>query len=194
MYDYIRGAVTKIREQTVIVENSGIGYRIYVTQIDRDQLRTNEEHTFHISFVMREDGIWLYGFLDEYTLDVFELLKTVSTIGPKNAMTMLSTCPVSDLSRAVQTEDIDFLTKIPGIGKKTAGRLVLELQDKLDIYAGETAAQVPVTAHDENAEIALEALQNLGFVRRDVEAILQSMNLGQMSIEEIIKESLKQLS
>lgn len=194
MYDYIRGTVTKLRDLTAVVDNHGIGYRVYITDKDRDRLKINEERTFHISFVMRDDGIWLYGFLEEETLDVFEMLTTVSTIGPKVAMSILSACSVEDLSRAVHTEDIDFLTKIPGIGKKTAGRLVLELADKLDVYV--LAAEQPGRSkeEDDNATVALEALQNLGFVRRDVEEILYSMNLGQMSIEEIIKESLKQLS
>lgn len=194
MYDYIRGTVTRIRDHTAVIDNHGIGYRVFVTALDRERLKLNKEAVFHISFVMREDGIWLYGFLDEATLDVFELLTTVSTIGPKNALTILSTCPVEDLSMAVQSEDTDFLTKIPGIGKKTAGRLILELADKLDGYALKAARPPKQQTDPDNAAVALEALQNLGFVRRDVEEILLSMNLGQMSIEEIIKESLKQLS
>jgi Holliday junction DNA helicase RuvA len=160
----------------------------------KDQIKLQEERFFYISFVMREDGIWLYGFLEEETLDVFEMLTTVSTIGPKNAMTILSTCPVEDLSMAVHTEDTEFLVTIPGIGKKTAGRLILELADKLDAYVSVKTKPVPEKRENDNAAIALEALQNLGFVRRDVEEILHAMNLGQMTIEEIIKESLRQLS
>lgn len=194
MYDYIRGSITKIRDNTITLDNQGIGYRISVTALDRDQLQINEERTFHISYVMREDGIWLYGFLSEETLDVFELLTSVSTIGPKNAMGILSSTPVEDLSRAVQTEDMDFLTKIPGIGKKTAGRLILELADKLDAYAFMRSKPAQRPVESDNATIALEALQNLGFVRRDIEEILFSLNLGQMTIEEIIKESLRKLS
>lgn len=194
MYDFIRGTVAAIRENTITLENNGIGYRLYITALDKDQIKLQEERFFYISFVMREDGIWLYGFLEEETLDVFEMLTTVSTIGPKNAMTILSTCPVEDLSMAVHTEDTEFLVTIPGIGKKTAGRLILELADKLDAYVSAKTKPVPEKRENDNAAIALEALQNLGFVRRDVEEILHAMNLGQMTIEEIIKESLRQLS
>ncbi|MDI9502100.1 MAG: Holliday junction branch migration protein RuvA [Tissierellia bacterium] len=194
MYDFIRGTVAAIRENTITLENNGIGYRLYITALDKDQIKLQEERFFYISFVMREDGIWLYGFLEEETLDVFEMLTTVSTIGPKNAMTILSTCPVEDLSMAVHTEDTEFLVTIPGIGKKTAGRLILELADKLDAYVSVKTKPVPEKRENDNAAIALEALQNLGFVRRDVEEILHAMNLGQMTIEEIIKESLRQLS
>lgn len=194
MYDFIRGTVAAIRENTITLENNGIGYRLYITALDKDQIKLQEEQFFYISFVMREDGIWLYGFLEEETLDVFEMLTTVSTIGPKNAMTILSTCPVEDLSMAVHTEDTEFLVTIPGIGKKTAGRLILELADKLDAYVSVKTKPVPEKRENDNAAIALEALQNLGFVRRDVEEILHAMNLGQMTIEEIIKESLRQLS
>ncbi len=95
---------------------------------------------------------------------------------------------------AVHTEDTEFLVTIPGIGKKTAGRLILELADKLDAYVSVKTKPVPEKRENDNAAIALEALQNLGFVRRDVEEILHAMNLGQMTIEEIIKESLRQLS
>lgn len=194
MYDFIRGTVAAIRENTITLENNGIGYRLYITALDKDQIKLQEERFFYISFVMREDGIWLYGFLEEETLDVFEMLTTVSTIGPKNAMTILSTCPVEDLSMAVHTEDTEFLVTIPGIGKKTAGRLILELADKLDANMSVKTKPVPEKRENDNAAIALEALQNLGFVRRDVEEILHAMNLGQMTIEEIIKESLRQLS
>jgi Holliday junction DNA helicase RuvA len=82
MYDFIRGTVAAIRENTITLENNGIGYRLYITALDKDQIKLQEERFFYISFVMREDGIWLYGFLEEETLDVFEMLTTVSTIGP----------------------------------------------------------------------------------------------------------------
>lgn len=194
MYDYIRGTIVSIKENHVVVENHGIGYRIYVTTLDREQLRENAEAAFQISFVMRDDGIWLYGFLDGESLAVFELLTTVSTIGPKNAMAILSHCPVPDLCEAVLTDDIQILTQIPGVGKKTAGRLVLELADKLAPFRSMAPSKKPLTARSDDANIVLEALQNLGYVRREIEEVLLDLNLEQMHIEEVIKESIKRLS
>ncbi len=194
MYDYIRGTVAAVHDTHITLDNHGIGYRVYATQMDKARIAEGEEVTFQISYVMREDGIWLYGFLEQETLAVFELLKTVSNIGPKNAMTILSNCSVADLCEAVQTEDTQLLTQIPGVGKKTAGRLILELADKLEPFAFIKVAKKVAKPETENMLIASDALQNLGFVRKEVEEVLLQMDLGQMTIEDIIKESIRKLS
>lgn len=194
MFDFICGNVAFKRENYIVLDNHGIGYRVYVSNFDLARIHENEEHTFQISFVLREDAVTLYGFLEPDALEVFELLRSVTSIGPKNAMSIMSHCTVGDLCEAVLTEDVHMLTQIPGVGKKTAGRLILELAEKLEPFAFSAPKKSPPRIESENAVIASEALQNLGFLRRDVEEVLLQMNLGQMTIEEIIRESIRKLS
>lgn len=195
MIDTLQGTIQSIRENAIVVTVGGFGLRVHLTERDLHSVERGEEVFLHTAFVVREDAFSLYGFLDEMSLLLFEMLTTVSTIGPKVAMTILSHAGVEALSHAVQTEDIPFLTTIPGVGKKTAGRLVLELADKLDGFVSVPDSSQPTAIREtENAAIALDALLNLGFVRKEVEDVLHSMQLGQMSIEEIVKESLRKLS
>lgn len=192
MYDYLRGVVAIKRDDSITVDVRDIGHRVHCRSSEIEQMVIGEEYTFYTSFQMNESGIRLYGFLDEVGLEVFEHLITVTGIGPKNAMTILSGCSVSDIVQAVQMQDTDFLVKIPGIGKKTAGRIILELDQKLDQYGSTTIDEV-VHVPSKEDHIVIDALMNLGFARRDIEGVLETVE-PDMGIEEVIKYCLQQLA
>ena len=195
MFEFIIGEIRKINEDYVILENHGMGYKIFTTQKAVEIVKLYEEYTFYISMQIRENEIYLYGFLDENELYLFNLLTTVSGVGPKSGLSLLSVMDIYQIKQAVLMNDSNSLSKANGIGKKTAGRIILELQDKI-INMGDDLSigtQKELSA-SENMLLAIDALQNLGFMRRDVEKVLMNVNANAMEIEEIIKLCLKKLS
>ena len=147
---------------------------------------------------VREDDISLFGFSSKDELEVFELLTSVSTIGPKNAIAILSTLNVDKIKLAIVNNDIDTLTKAKGIGKKTASRIILELVDKVKKMAINDDISISnpdfdnITSNGE-IEVAREALLNLGYQRNSIDKVLSSLKDSNLSLEEIIKESLKRM-
>ncbi len=195
MFEFIVGEIRKINEDYVVLENHGMGYKIFTTQKAVEIVKLYEEYTFYISMQIRENEIYLYGFLDENELYLFNLLTTVSGVGPKSGLSLLSVMDIYQIKQAVLMNDSNSLSKANGIGKKTAGRIILELQDKI-INMGDDLSigtQKELSA-SENMLLAIDALQNLGFMRRDVEKVLMNVNANAMEIEEIIKLCLKKLS
>jgi len=195
LFEFIVGEIRKINEDYVVLENHGMGYKIFTTQKAVEIVKLYEEYTFYISMQIRENEIYLYGFLDENELYLFNLLTTVSGVGPKSGLSLLSVMDIYQIKQAVLMNDSNSLSKANGIGKKTAGRIILELQDKI-INMGDDLSigtQKELSA-SENMLLAIDALQNLGFMRRDVEKVLMNVNANAMEIEEIIKLCLKKLS
>ena len=147
---------------------------------------------------VREDDISLFGFSSKDELEVFELLTSVSTIGPKNAIAILSTLNVDKIKLAIVNNDIDTLTKAKGIGKKTASRIILELVDKVKKIAINDDISISNQDFDNissngEIEVAREALLNLGYQRNSIDKVLASLKDSDLSLEEIIKESLKRM-
>ena len=172
-----------------------MGYKIFTTEKAVEVVKLYEEYTFYISMQIRENEVYLYGFLDENELYLFNLLITVSGVGPKSGLSLLSVMNIYQIKQAVLMNDSNSLSKANGIGKKTVGRIILELQDKIinmddDLIIG-TQKELSVS---ENMLLAIDALQNLGFMRRDIEKVLMNVNVNAMEIEEIIKLCLKKLS
>jgi len=195
LFEFIIGEIRKINEDYVILENHGMGYKIFTTEKAVEVVKLYEEYTFYISMQIRENEVYLYGFLDENELYLFNLLITVSGVGPKSGLSLLSVMNIYQIKQAVLMNDSNSLSKANGIGKKTAGRIILELQDKIinmddDLIIG-TQKELSVS---ENMLLAIDALQNLGFMRRDIEKVLMNVNVNAMEIEEIIKLCLKKLS
>ena len=132
MYAYIKGKIVEKSNNYVIVENNGIGYRIFMTITAIDKISDDvQEVRIYTYYQVREDNISLYGFLQKEELRMFELLLSVSGVGAKSAIAMLSSITPSDFAMAVIQNDTKKLTKIQGVGAKTAARIVLELKDKL---------------------------------------------------------------
>ena len=163
----ISGTVIAHEEQGVIVDISGIGYLIYTT--DFPALETSA--TFYTHLAVRETAMDLYGFESEMMLEMFELLLSVPKIGPKSALQILSQSDVAALQKAIINEDPSFLTKVSGIGKKTAETIVMTLKGKID---AETLFEAGSEHEHENHEI-IEALITLGYAQKDAREALKQI-------------------
>ncbi|WP_425539961.1 Holliday junction branch migration protein RuvA [Microaceticoccus formicicus] len=195
MLDYIIGDIKRIGEDYIVLDNNGIGYLINTSSYSISNFTLYETYLVHTHMVVREDAILLYGFYDDEELEMFKLLTTVSSIGPKIGLGILSSLSVSTISKAIRTNDINILTKAPGVGKKTASRIILELSDKIaKMNFKEDAETVEITKMDDEIESAVEALTNLGYIRSDVLKIIRSLNTENMGIEEIIKQCIIRLA
>lgn len=197
MYAYIKGELAEKSNGFIIVENSGIGYKIFMSNSTIGRIGALHENVkVYTYYQVSEDNICLYGFQTKEELSMFELLITVSGIGPKSAVAMLSNIEPSSFALAVINEDIKKITSLPGIGAKTAGRLVLELKDKLKkensvIQNQEVKSFVK---QNEASNDAISALQILGYGRKEIEEALSKFDCNSLSTEDIIKTALKYLS
>lgn len=198
MISYIIGEIKYIGEDNFVIENNNIGYFINSSFNTIKTLEINNEFKIFTKMNVREDDISLFGFSSKDELEVFELLTSVSTIGPKNAIAILSTLNVDKIKLAIVDNDIDSLTKAKGIGKKTASRIILELVDKVKKMAINDDISISnpdidnITSNGE-IEVAREALLNLGYQRNSIDKVLASLKDSDLSLEEIIKESLKRM-
>ncbi len=203
MIGYLHGKITFLASDYCFIDVNGVGYRVFITATTRSKLKLNDEITLYTYLSVREDAMLLYGFSEQLDYDVFCKLITVSKIGPKVGLGLLSALSSEKLIWAVQNKQVTLLTNAPGIGKKTAERLVLELKDKLsDIklsVSDEVLAQpvlIDTPTEDErldNFGEATEALLSLGYTRSEVNSVLKKA--GKLSsTEDIIKFALKELS
>ena len=135
MIGYIKGRVTALFKDFCFLETGGIGYRIFISDKTRQQLMTGDEAKLFTYMAVREDAILLYGFLGQEEQELFLLLISISKIGPKVAMGILSAMTPAAFVGAVKAQNVTQLTKLPGIGKKTAERLLVELKDKVGVFA-----------------------------------------------------------
>jgi Holliday junction DNA helicase RuvA len=171
MIAHLRGKLLSKHPNQIVVETCGVGYEVNISVPTFSELPANgSEVTLHIHTHVREDLIALYGFLRPAEKQLFEKLMTVSGIGAKLAITILSGMAADDMAGAILGNDVARLTRIPGIGKKTAERMVLELRDKLPAVAGTSTPTTPVMSPIE--EDVLSALVNLGYQRAAAEKAL----------------------
>src|SRR5213080_2106637 len=192
MIAHLRGKLISRRPNLVIVETGGVGYDVTISVPAFAELPPlGGEVAFHIHTHVREDQIALYGFLRPEEKQVFEKLITVSGIGPKLAITILSGMPADEMVGAIRGNDITRLTRIPGIGKKTAERMVLELRDKLESFAA-TPLATKTTPVEEDV---VSALVNLGYQRATAERALAAARAqgGAGSFEALFRDALAQL-
>lgn len=196
MFAYIKGSLEEKSSDYVVVETAGVGYKIFMSSSAISMMPECETIVkVHTYYHVREDNISLYGFNTKEELKLFELLISVSGIGAKSAISMLSNITPSSFALAVITEDVKKLTELPGIGKKSAQRIILELKDKLK--AQETEDEIKIEKpiiNNESSEEAIAALQILGYTKKEIEQTLSKLNISGMSTEEIIKLSLKNLA
>ncbi|NLW16074.1 MAG: Holliday junction branch migration protein RuvA [Firmicutes bacterium] len=165
MFAYLRGKLVNKGTNFVVLEVNDIGYRVYVPQRLLAGLELDSEILLHTYMQVREDDISLYGFTELETLTLFETLLTVSGVGPKLAVSIVDTMPSQVFCRAILQNEISVLTKIPGIGKKTAQRLVLELKDKLAAQADSLSTEgeaAPLVDDSAQAQV-MAALTALGY-------------------------------
>ena len=199
MFAYIKGSLEEKGTNYVVIENGNIGYKIFMSNISINEigdLGTNVKVYTH--YYVREDNISLYGFLTHEELKMFELLLSVSGIGAKSAITMLSNITPAGFAMAIISNNIALLKKIPGIGPKTAQRIILELQDKLKseqaLTSQEKQEEIKVLNNSENVDEAMQALQILGYNKKEIEKAFEKIANTDVSVEELIKKGLSILA
>ena len=167
----LRGEIIQKEDDALIVETNGIGMRVYVPSALRESVNVGERMQFYTHFVVRQDAMSLYGFELLSERDLYTLLLSVSGIGPKLGLAILSSLNPDTVKRAVFNEEYDILNRVPGVGKKTAQRIVLALQDKLK----PTDALAEVAALTDTDSEVLEALAALGYSVVEAQTALQSL-------------------
>ncbi|MDP9160501.1 MAG: Holliday junction branch migration protein RuvA [Acidobacteriota bacterium] len=194
MIAHLRGKLLAKHPNQAIVETAGVGYDVVITVPTFSDLPgIGSEVALHIHTHVREDLLALYGFLRPSEKNLFEKLITVSGIGPKLAVTILSGMAADEVVSAIRGNDVARLTRIPGIGKKTAERMVLELRDKLPVQTGSEVATAPAMSPIE--EDVLSALMNLGYQRASAEkALASAVKHGGATFEAMFREALGGLS
>lgn len=194
MISYIIGQIRAINEDNFVIENNSMGYIIFSSLTTLANIEINNEYKIYTSMQVREDDISLFGFIGKDELEMFLHLTSVSTIGPKTALGILSSLSVNEIKNAILNNDINKLTVAKGIGKKSASRIILELVDKvkkMNFIPIEKSEDVSVV--NEDFDVAKEALLNLGYQKNDIDRVLLELKDNELSLEELIKESLKRL-
>lgn len=195
MFQYITGDVKGIYDNYIVLENNGIGYKIFTSLSTIRKLKINENFLINVKYVVREDSVSLYGFYSNEELDMFDLLTKVSSVGPKNAMSILSTLSLSELQKAIVNNDVASITRTPGIGNKTGSRIILELKDKILFYGDFSDEDVEISLEQNNDfELASDALVNLGYMKYEITKVLSKIADKNMPLEEIIKFCIRELS
>ena len=197
MISFIKGELVYIGSNFIVLETGMIGYEVTVPQsVLVDLPRVGEIVKVHTYMYVREDAINLYGFLTRDDLEVFKLLITVSGIGPKGALAILSVLTTDELKYAILADDAKTITKAPGIGNKTAQKLIIELRDKLkveDLFTKDNESTTAATTNDSVGE-AVQALVALGYTSTEATRAVRAVPIeDNTSVEELIKAALKKL-
>ena len=196
MFEFIIGDIVNIKEDYIVLQNNGIGYKIFTSTNSMAKLEMGMKNAMIYTYLnVREDGVFLYGFTSEEEIDMFLLLLRVSKIGPKIGLGVLSTLTPNRIKMAILGRDFETLCKAPGIGKKTAERIVLELKDRIDkdlvLVDDDTDMNLDIS---NNYQETINGLMSLGYTRMEIEKILRNIDISKKSVEDIIREVLKKLS
>lgn len=191
MLHFIKGRIAEVLPGLAVLENGGIGYELHIPDNSAAYLaKPGDEIRFYTAMIVREDDISLYGFTERESLTLFRKLITVSGVGAKAALAVLSAMPLAELNRAIVFEDVAALTRANGIGKKTAQRIVLELKDKIDTV--DTGFSVPdggIVAGSAKDE-AVSALIYLGYTKSEAMTALVGITDPDLTAEEYIRKAL----
>ena len=207
MLAYIKGKLEMKMTGYVVIDVGGLGYKVFMSEVGIENIGnigdTVKVHTF---YRVREDDISIFGFNTLEELKMFELLLGVSGVGAKTALTMLAVCEPSDFALAVISEDVKALTGIPGVGPKSAKRIILELKDKIkkeqeieniknqvENKKSNTKIKLAIE-NDDKLQEAISALQVLGYNKKEIEKAFDKLDTKEMSTEELIKKGLNLLS
>lgn len=199
MLAYIRGTLESKMKGYVVIDVGGLGYKVYMSDVGMDRLgKLGDTVKVHTYYQVREDDISIFGFNTSEELIMFELMISVSGIGAKTALAMLAVIEPSKFALAVISEDVTTLTQIPGIGPKSAKRIILELKDKVkkeeQIAQAQNIEIQKAVINDNKITEAISALQVLGYNKRDIEQAINKIDKKDMSVEDIIKKGLAILS
>lgn len=196
MISYIKGEIAKKGLDYIILENNNIGYFINTSLSTLNRLKEKDHEVILTYMHIREDNISLFGFLTQDEIELFKKLITVNGVGPKVGLSILSTYESNTVKEIILTDDAARMSKVPGIGKKTAGKIILELKDKVG-----TLESIPASAQREmipqpsgESSDIIDALVSLGFSSFDARKALDAMDLTGKSENDIIKEALKNIT
>lgn len=198
MYEYINGELKFIYDDYIVIDNNGIGYKIFTSNNTILDLTIGQVYTIFTEYIVKEDYIALFGFKTLEELNMFKLLISVNGIGPKVSCGILSSMSVDGLKITILNEDVAMLSTSKGVGKKTAQKIILELKDKIPLDKDSfirSDFNIDIKKSDDNNKksIILDALVNLGFMKNDIEKFLSTIDIEKMKIEDIIKLSMKKL-
>ena len=194
MIGYIKGKVLSYTETTVLLENNGIGYEITCSASVYQALLAEKSGEVYTYLAVKEDGVSLYGFRTIEEKNMFLKLITVSGVGPKSGIAILSAIDISSLATMIATEDVKGLSKIKGLGKKTAERIILELREKVEASYYEGEKKTIATDNSQDDQDAIIALMSLGFTKAEcVKVVKEAKDNGLKTIEEIIAYSIKHI-
>jgi Holliday junction DNA helicase RuvA len=198
MYEYIKGTVQEVTPSYLVLDNRGIGYHVLIANPFRLSSQMHQEMTIYIYQSVTQDDIRLYGFINRAEKELFLKLIGVSGIGPKSALAILAAEDHVGLIQAIEDNNIKYLQNFPGVGKKTASQIILDLQGKLSELSPEVTevfgpAEKETTANHALDE-AVEALNVLGYTKRDIKKVLPKLEaLDEMPADDYIREALKYL-
>ena len=197
MFYYLNGIVAEMEANLAVIDCGGVGYACATTNYTLSQLKKGEKARLYTYMNVREDAVELYGFASQSELHSFKLLLGVSGVGPKAALSILSANTPANLAMAVVMGDEKALTAAPGIGKKIAQRIILELKDKLAKEQGSfdagSGAAVVLPVQSNKAGEAAAALAVLGYGSQEISAALKGIDMEALPLEEIIRQSLKKM-
>ena len=200
MFAYIKGSLEMKLKNYIVIDVGGLGYKIFMSESAIERLNDIGSTVKIFTYMrVREDDISLYGFNTNEELRMFELLLSVSGIGAKSAINILSNITPSSFALAVITNDVNTLKKLPGIGAKSAQRVILELKDKLKTEEAEakieTSKEIQVAIkEDDKVQEAMSALQVLGYSKKEIEVAMQKIDTSALSVEDIIRKGLNNLA
>jgi len=192
MFDYLNGIIVESGEDYIVVDIGGIGYRVYTSSNTISNIKENNKEKIFTYLHVKEDDLILYGFLSKNELEIFKLLISVTGVGPKAALSLLSCNKPNDLIIAIQAKNTKALTQAPGIGKKIAERIMLELRDKISISTDQINDIDEVDKN--NMPEVIDALMSLGYSYSEAASAFAKIKDKEKSLDNLIKESLKQLS
>lgn len=194
MIDYIKGSIAESNPAFIVVDNHGIGYMLNVSLYTYEQLQNEKgDVTLYVYESIREDAHVLYGFADKHEREVFELLISVSGVGPNTARMILSSYPLEELEAAIASGNSSILKSVKGVGAKTAQRIIVDLKDKIN--AVDSALINKAVASNETYEETMSALLMLGFTRQVAQKALKKLFAAEpaLSVEDAIKKALKMM-
>lgn len=190
MYAYFKGLIKDITNNSVTIDVNDIGYNIYMAEDDLNKFKLEDKVLIYTYFQHREDDMRLFGFLTKSRLEFFKKLISVSGVGSKVALGIISNISVEDMCSAIATDNLLTLKNVPGIGPKLAGKIIFELKDKI---SNEEIFSKSITKNSIEVDEAITALKVLGYSERELVSCINELNLENKSVQDIIRMCLKHM-
>ncbi len=193
MYSFLKGKIDNIIKDVVVIDVHNVGYEVYMPESETYELNVGDEIKIYTYLHVREDEMKLFGFTTNSALELFKKLITVSGVGPKGAIGIISKVDIESLCVAIATENIDALKSVPGIGPKMAQKIILELKDKVLKEQVSVPRVKTLVANSKNVEEATTALEVLGYSNKQIKEVIGRLDVENASVEDIIRKVLKEM-